>query len=139
MLRPAAFSTLWCIVLPAAKLPADGAYTVRGVATDGTGNTRSTSVPFTFDRTAPTMAFTFPVADTSYRPATWDDGCSTAGAGDVCGTASDATSGLASTTVSIRQGVGSYWDGTSFASTTEVLLATTGTGGSVARRSRGSW
>lgn len=127
VLMPASFSTLWYIVLPASKLPADGGYTVRGVATDRAGNTGSVSTSFTFDRTAPSVAFTFPAAGASYRATTWDDGCSTAGAGDLCGTASDATSGLASTTVSIRQGVGSYWNGTSFASTTEVLLATTGT------------
>lgn len=127
VLMPATLSSLWYIVLPAAKLPADGAYTVRGVATDRAGNTGAVSIGFTFDRTAPSMAFTFPAAGGSYGTSSWDAGCSTAGVGDLCGTASDATSGVASTTVSIRQGVGNYWNGTSFASATEVLLATTGT------------
>ena len=37
------------------------------------------------------------------------------------------TSGLASTTVSVRQGAGNYWGGSAFDSVSEVLLAATGT------------
>jgi hypothetical protein len=45
----------------------------------------------------------------------------------VCGTASDAGSGLSDVKISLRKGSGNYWNGSSFSSASEVLLTTTGT------------
>ena len=55
------------------------------------------------------MAITFP---TSSYAGGWLAGCGTAGTADICGTAGDATSGLANVQVSIRQGSGAalYWN-----------------------------
>jgi len=97
--------------------------------TDVAGNTfTSTSQTVTLDNTAPTVAITFPTAAYSGG---WLAGCGTAGTADICGTASDATSGLANVQVSIRQASGAalYWNpGTSsFSSATEVLMPATGT------------
>src|SRR5690242_18306060 len=97
--------------------------------TDVAGNTfTSTSQTVTLDNTAPTVAITFP---TSSYSGGWLAGCGTAGTADICGTASDATSGLANVQVSIRQASGSalYWNpGTSsFSSAAEVLMPATGT------------
>jgi len=97
--------------------------------TDVAGNTfTSTSQTVTLDNTAPTVAITFP---TSSYSGGWLAGCGTAGTADICGTASDAASGLANVQVSIRQASGAalYWNpGTSsFSSATEVLMPATGT------------
>ena len=97
--------------------------------TDLAGNTfTSTSQTVTLDNTAPTVAITFP---TSSYAGGWLAGCGTASTADICGTASDATSGLANVQVSIRQGSGAalYWNPatSSFSSATEVLMPATGT------------
>jgi hypothetical protein len=97
--------------------------------TDLAGNAAtSSSQTVTLDNTAPTVAITFP---TSSYSGGWLAGCGTAGTADICGTASDATSGLANVQVSIRQASGSalYWNpGTSsFSSAAEVLMPATGT------------
>jgi hypothetical protein len=94
--------------------PAQGAWR-------GAESARSTVV--LVDPTPPAVAVTFPVAATTYSSATWNAGCTS----KVCGTASDALSGVASVAVSLRQGLGNYWNGTAFASATEVLLPATGT------------
>ena len=52
----------------------------------------------------------------------WNAGCATAG---FCGTYSDATSGVQTVEISIRQGAGNYWEGSSFASAGEVWNTTT--------------
>jgi len=97
--------------------------------TDMAGNaTTSTSQTVTIDNTAPTVAITFPAS--SYAGG-WLAGCGTASTADICGTASDATSGLASVQVSIKQAAapGLYWNPatSSFSSATEVLMPATGT------------
>ncbi len=75
------------------------------------------------DSTPPTSAVTFP-SSAVYGAAGWNAGC----ASSVCGTASDTGgSGLQQVEVSIRQGAGSYWDGSSFASATPVWNLATGT------------
>jgi len=105
-----------------------GAHTVDVRAVDGAANTSgSTSTTWTADATAPTAAMTFPTTS-SYNPAGWVGGCQTPAAGDVCGTASDLGSGLATVAVSIRRaGTNKYWDGSSFAVTSETWLGATGT------------
>lgn len=115
----------WRLAFAGSSFPAEGSYTARAVATDSAGNTGSTSVSFVIDRSVPTVAITSPTASTTYGPSEWDAACA-AGAG-ACGTASDAISSVASVGVSIRQGSGLYWNGSSFASSTEVLLPATGT------------
>ena len=49
-------------------------------------------------------------------------------ASGLCGSDSDTGSGLQRVELSLRQGTGNYWDGTAFASATEVFLSATLTG-----------
>src|SRR4029079_13761258 len=44
-----------------------------------------------------------------------------------CGTSSDAGSGVSAVQVSIQQGTGNYWNGSSFASGSEVRITASGT------------
>jgi hypothetical protein len=111
---------------PATNFPADGSYTSHGEIADFAGNVTGGEETFTIDRTAPTMTLTFPVAGGSYNATKWNAGCPTAG---VCGTITDPTSGVTTGQVSIRQGTGNYWNGTAFASATEMLLPFSNTAG----------
>jgi Big-like domain-containing protein/GlcNAc-PI de-N-acetylase len=105
-----------------ASLPGASNYVVRVRATDGQGNVSApTSTTFTYDTTAPTFTVTFPAASGSYTTASWNAGCG------VCGTAADAGSGVNKVEVSIRRGSGNYWNGTAFASSSEVFFPATGT------------
>ncbi len=87
----------------------------------------STKTSVTVDAVAPTSSITFPVSGSAYTESGYAAGCGTASTGDVCGTADDSGSGIASVRVSIQQGTGSYWDGAGFNSASEVLLSATGT------------
>jgi hypothetical protein len=94
---------------------------------DSAGNSAtSASQSVTVDNTAPTVAITFPTA--AYNGG-WLAGCGTAATADLCGTATDATAGVAGVQVSLRQGSAPslYWDpGTSsFSSASEVLMPAT--------------
>ena len=76
------------------------------------------------DTTPPTAAITFPASGSTYDEAAWGTGCPSG----ICGTATDGSgSGVAQVQVSIQQGTGNYWNGSSFSSATEVLLDATGT------------
>jgi hypothetical protein len=123
VLLPATGTTSWTRSFAGSGFPADGPYTVRAVAADAVGTTASASITFTINRTAPTVAITFPTSGGTYNTTTWNAGCSSR----ICGTAAAASGGIASVAVSIRQGGGNYWNGTAFASATEVLLPATGT------------
>ncbi len=113
----------WSYDLDSADLPADGSYTVRVRARDDAGNVESPSSPtFTYDATAPGSTTSFPAAAGRYNAAGWAAGCTTEG---LCGTYSDATSGVAEVEISIRRGTGNYWNGTAFSSATEVWNDTT--------------
>jgi hypothetical protein len=95
--------------------------------TDQAGNAfTSATQNVTIDNTAPTVAITFP---TSTYNGGWSAGCGTASTADVCGTASDATAGVAGVSLSFRQAAAPnlYWDpGTSaFSSASEVLMPAT--------------
>jgi hypothetical protein len=96
-------------------------YTI--TVTDQAGNTATASPAVTVDNTAPTVAITFPAA--AYGGG-WSAGCSTPSTDDICGTASDATSGVASVQLSLRQAAAPamYWNPTAslFSSSTEVLM-----------------
>jgi large repetitive protein len=100
-----------------------GSKTYTLTATDNAGNATTTSnQSVTVDNTAPTVSITFPTA--GYAGG-WAAGCATAGIADVCGTATDATAGVAKAQVSFRQSAAPslYWDPgpLTFSSATEVL------------------
>jgi Bacterial Ig-like domain (group 3) len=100
-----------------------GSKTYTLTATDNAGNTTTTSnQSVTVDNTAPTVSIAFPAA--GYAGG-WAAGCSTAGVDDVCGTAADATAGVAMIQVGFRQAAAPslYWDTgpATFSSATEVL------------------
>jgi hypothetical protein len=102
-------------------------YTV--TVTDLAGNaTTSASQTVAIDNAAPAVAITFPTA--SYAGG-WLAGCGTASTADMCGTASDASSGVATVQVSLRQAAAPnlYWNPatSSFSSAGEVLMPATGT------------
>ncbi|HVM04551.1 MAG TPA: Ig-like domain-containing protein [Acidimicrobiales bacterium] len=82
----------------------------------------SAPVSVNADAAGPTIDVTFPAAGAAYRGATWDSGCSSS----ICGTAAD-SSGVTGVQVSLRQGSGNYWNGSSFSSADEVLVTATGT------------
>ena len=122
VLLPATGTTGWSLAFPATNFPANGSYTVRAVATESGGSSGIATATFTIDRTAPTVAFTFPAAGGTYANASWNAGCTS----QICGTAADVGSAVSSVAVSIRQGSGNYWNGTSFGSASEVLLPASG-------------
>lgn len=107
---------------------AHGSHTVNVRAVDLAGNVGpATSTTWTVDATAPTGAISFPTS-ISYNGAGWNAGCGTPSTGDLCGTAGDVGSGLASVEVSIlRVSTNSYWNGTGFAAAGETWLTATGT------------
>ncbi|MGH2418143.1 MAG: hypothetical protein ACRDFY_07395 [Candidatus Limnocylindria bacterium] len=81
------------------------------------------SDPALVDSTPPAITIAFPSGGGAYNDGSWAAACGSA----ICGTASDADSGVASVAVSVRQGSGNYWNGSGFSSAAEVLLAATGT------------
>jgi hypothetical protein len=100
-----------------------GSKTYTLTATDNAGNATTTSnQTVVVDNTAPTVSITFPTA--GYAGG-WDAGCATAGLADVCGTATDATAGVAKVQVSFRQSAAPslYWNPglLTFSSASEVL------------------
>ncbi len=99
-------------------------FSVRAVSSDG-GTTAAASSTWLVDLTAPSSAVTFPATGSSSNNTRWATGCATAG---LCGTAADTGgAGVKQVQVSIQQGSGNYWNGTSFASATEVKQTATGT------------
>jgi hypothetical protein len=100
-----------------------GSKTYTLTATDNAGNTATTSnQTVVVDNTAPTVSITFPTA--GYAGG-WAAGCATGGVDDVCGTATDATAGVAKVQVSFRQAAAPslYWDPVpaTFSSASEIL------------------
>ena len=112
----------------------NGSYSFYAIATDNAGNVQTTPASAqsttTEDNIAPASAIAFPAASTRYNAAGWTAGCNAAPfnvTDSICGTASDATSGVKQVQVSVQQGAGNYWNGTSFGSATEQKLSATGT------------
>ena len=103
----------------------DGAWQYRVTPRTGhwSGALSEPSAPVVVDVTPPVPALAFPANGALYTAATWNGGCPTSG---ICGSATDPT-GVASVAVSIRSGTGNYWNGTGFASASEVLVPATGT------------
>jgi hypothetical protein len=92
-------------------------------ATDNAGNTNTgTTLTFTSDIAATPPTITFPTA-TSYNNTTWNAGCTSA----ICGTSTDSGSGVQKVEVSIQQGLGNYWNGSSFSSASQVWNQASGT------------
>ena len=80
----------------------DGGHTFAVRAVDAAGNTDATPAQSTWsiDTVAPNSTMTFPASGASYRTPTWNGGCTAAG---LCGTYSDATSGVQEVEISIRR------------------------------------
>ena len=115
-------TTSWSYVFN--SFPAEGAYTLRAVATDAAGNTSSASTTFSIDNTAPAVAITFPVNGSTYGASAYNAGCATSG---LCGTSSDAVA-VSSVKVSILQvSAAKYYNGSTWTSTTETQLTAAGT------------
>ena len=107
----------------------DGSHTFDVRATDIAGNTDGSPASFTWlvDTAAPSSTISFPAAAGTYNAAGWNAGCASSG---LCGTYGDGSgSGVAEVEVSIRQGSGSYWDGSGFTSGSEVWNAASRSGG----------
>jgi LmbE family N-acetylglucosaminyl deacetylase len=118
-------TTTWSYALASTSFPGAGSYSVRVRATDNAGNVSSpTTTTFVYDNAKPSSTVTFPVAKASYTTASWNAGCATTG---MCGTASDAVTGVQKVEISVRRGSASYWNGTSFSSSSEVFFPATGT------------
>jgi len=116
-------TTSWSYAL--ANLSSSATYTVKVRARDAAGNLSApTSTTFIFDTATPTFTVSFPAGSGSYNTASWNAGCALSG---MCGTASDPLAGVNKVEISIRRGSGNYWNGTSFASASEVFFSAAGT------------
>ena len=105
----------------------DGAHSFQVRATDAAGNSDATPANFdwTIDTTAPSSATSFPANIGSYNILGWNAGCFPSG---ICGTASDSGTGLDRVEVSIQRAADNqYWNGSAFASATEVWNSASGT------------
>ncbi|MGZ6997003.1 MAG: OmpL47-type beta-barrel domain-containing protein [Acidimicrobiia bacterium] len=102
-----------------------GTYTIRYFSVDGAGNAeavRTAGTQIRVDGVAPTATMTFPVNGASYNASRWSAGCSSSNR--ICGTASDATSGISSPRVTIQRLSDSrYWTGSTWSTTTSTLTA----------------
>jgi large repetitive protein len=105
----------------------DGTYTVRASQSDAAGNTGTSSAStFIVDTTAPSGGYTFPAAGAMYNGAAWTSGCATAG---FCGSATDATSGVATVQLQIKQvSSNNAWDGSTFRTGNRMVNATVSAG-----------
>jgi len=105
----------------------DGLYDLRAITTDGSGRTATSALveDVRIDNSDPSSTSAFPSDSTEYNATSWDAGCATAG---LCGTASDAGSGVDYVELSIRRGSGNYWDGSGFVSASEDFVTAAGTG-----------
>ena len=108
---------------------ADGSHTFDVRAVDRAGNVGpATSRTWTVDATGPTIGTTFPAAGTRLNSTTYAAGCSTATAGDVCGTTSDSPSGVAKVEISLqRASTGLYLTGTTFSAASQTWITASGT------------
>ncbi|HTZ05527.1 MAG TPA: SwmB domain-containing protein, partial [Gaiellaceae bacterium] len=111
-----------------------GAQTINatnGVTLPSPGSTNAT-ITITADGAPPATNVQFPVENANYDTSSWNGGggtCTgTPAGGNVCGTVSDAASGVASVSLTIEDttfGLNRYFDGSGFTSATPVPLAAT--------------
>lgn len=96
-------------------LSADGIYTIKYFSVDNAGNIESVktgAAQVRIDTANPNVAITFPGAPPRFNTAHWNVGCPVIG---ICGTSSDALSGVASVGVTVqRQSDNRYWDGSTW-------------------------
>jgi hypothetical protein len=97
-------------------------HTFKVQAIAGTKASAWTVYKWTVDTTAPTGSISFPKEGVTYTESTWSAGCS--GKPGICGSVKD-PSGVASTSVSIRQGNGKWWGGSSLNQATEYFNSAT--------------
>ncbi len=104
---------------------AGGNHTFRVEAQHGTTPpSAAATFAWAIDKTAPTIALTFPTSGGSYNAAGWAAGCAPAG---ICGTATD-PSGVTSVAVAVlQQSSGKYWNGATFSSSTRTFNTASGT------------
>ncbi len=100
---------------------ADGNHAFKVQAVSGSKTSPAATYKWTVDTTAPSPTLTFPSDGGVYNAGGWSEGCPVAGS---CGKAKD-TQGVASVVVSIRQGTGNWWGGSSFNKTSETFNAAT--------------
>jgi hypothetical protein len=100
---------------------AEGNHAFKVQAVSGSKTSPAATYKWTVDTTAPTPSLTFPADGGTYNGAGWGEGCAPAG---ICGKAKD-TQGVTSVVVSIRQGNGNWWGGSSFNKTSETFNAAT--------------
>jgi len=101
---------------------ANGSHTFKVQAVSGTKVSPAATYTWTIDTTPPTVTLSFPANKHIYAASAWNAGCS--GVPGTCGNAKDAH-GVASVVVSIQQGNGNWWDGSSFNQTSEVFYVAT--------------
>src|SRR5262249_34208542 len=93
------------------------------------GESSALTAQATFSDSINSFAMSFPVNGNTYNSASFDAGNGTPG-GDIGGTVqftNNSTDPGGAVTVSIRQGSGNYWDGTSFSSASEMFFTASGT------------
>lgn len=100
---------------------AEGNHTFKVQAVSGSKTSSAATYKWTVDTTPPSPTLTFPVDGGIYNAAGWAEGCPVAG---VCGKVKD-TQGVTAVVVSIRQGSGNWWGGSSFNKTSESFNAAT--------------
>ncbi|MGZ4209844.1 MAG: OmpL47-type beta-barrel domain-containing protein [Actinomycetota bacterium] len=88
-----------------------------------TNSSAGAALTFVVDTSATAPTLTFPTNTSHYNDGAWNSGCSSG----ICGTASDAGSGVQKVEVSIQQSAGNYWGGSGFSSSTQVWNIATGT------------
>jgi hypothetical protein len=100
---------------------AAGNHTFKVQAISGTKSSAAAVYKWTIDTTPPNVALAFPQNKHTYREESWG-GCP--GAPGLCGSAKDAR-GITSVMVSIQQGNGNWWGGSSFNKPTEFFNGAT--------------
>jgi hypothetical protein len=97
-------------------LATSGTYTIKYFSVDALGNAeavKTASTQIRIDLDAPAGTASFPANGGAYNAAGWAAGCSTANR--ICGTASDATSGLSTVRVRLQRSSDSrYWGGSNW-------------------------
>jgi len=108
---PASGTTSWSLALPSADLTSSDTYTVIGEATDSAGNVGSSAASFTYNTSAPSSAFTFPLSGGDYSAAAW--ALRAPIAGTLTGTATSISPSSVSLSIA-QSSTGDTWNGTAF-------------------------